>query len=529
MEITRKNFAEEYENIVNNLKLSCFVGFDAEFTALLSGDYFKNRLFDTNEERYDKMKTKVDKMMMLQVGLTMFHYDRVNDDYNAIGYTFHLCPQSVGDIDQSFMFQASTLKFLCRHNFNFNKFTYEGIPYLSKLEEDEVHQQIKNNNLARYLNSNLEIKEDNQLQHYCSEVSKWLSNSEDGTMYIDEHDAILRYLIHTEVRERFPNVLTTDSLGNSNKILIYRNEHIKGANNISIDILEKKLLKSLLGFSQIIHLLAQEGKPLVGHNVFMDLVLLHNQFIGPLPKKYSKFKYNINSMFPVIYDTKYISYEMARKLTFDELWSSNTLQELYEFFAEAKCEKLQTGINFVRLIGQSNMNKSYHEAGWDSFCTGYCFVRLGHWAACENIGKQRPVAPAEMLAALEPYCNKVNVIRGALPYMSLTGSDPPTHRPSILHVKSLKERYIDVEKVAYEVAGLGAADVRSHGSRAALIAAGTRFTADKIMNKFRDSRNYKISMYKAYRHSAAHRIAIWSGALITGGLLLMLLHKRVKP
>lgn len=60
-------------------------------------------------------------MIISQVGLTMFQYDRDKDGYNAIGYTFHLCPQVLGDIDQSFIFQASTLKFLCKHNFNFNQ------------------------------------------------------------------------------------------------------------------------------------------------------------------------------------------------------------------------------------------------------------------------------------------------------------------------------------------------------------------------------------------------------------------------
>lgn len=82
---------------------------------------FCYRLFDTNEDRYNKIKNEVSKMIMTQVGLTMFQYERDWDRYVATGYTFHLCPQDFGDLDQSFIFQASTLKFLCRHNFNFNK------------------------------------------------------------------------------------------------------------------------------------------------------------------------------------------------------------------------------------------------------------------------------------------------------------------------------------------------------------------------------------------------------------------------
>lgn len=83
--------------------------------------YLYFRLFDTNEERYEKIKTEISNMIMTQVGLTMFQYDREQDSYISVGYTFHLCPQVVGDINQSLIFQASTLKFLCKHNFNFNK------------------------------------------------------------------------------------------------------------------------------------------------------------------------------------------------------------------------------------------------------------------------------------------------------------------------------------------------------------------------------------------------------------------------
>ncbi|KPJ06242.1 Poly(A)-specific ribonuclease PARN-like domain-containing protein 1 [Papilio machaon] len=528
MEITRKNFAEELENITNNLKRSCFVGFDAEFTALLSGECFKYRLFDTNEQRYDKIKDEVSKMIISQVGLTMFQYDRNKNDYNAVGYTFHLCPQVLGDIDQSFIFQASTLKFLCKHNFNFNKFIYEGIPYLSKVEEDEIVQQIKNNNLTSYLTSALEIEEEKELQYYSNKVSEWLHSSEDGTMYIDVQNPIQRYLIHTELRQRFPNILTTDSLGNSNKILIYRDKSIEGANSAKMETLEKNLIDKLLGFSNIIQLLVQYKKPIIGHNIFMDLLLLHNQFIGPLPKKYSIFKMNINNLFPVIYDTKYISHEMGKKLTLDEVWQSNILQDLHEFFAKGKYKKLQNGINFITLIPPFNEKQSYHEAGWDSYCSGFCFIRLGQWAACDNMGVYRPVGPREKMAALAPYCNKVNVIRGATPYMCLDENDPPTHRPNLLHIKSLKERIMNIDKVACAVAGCGAADVRALGRRTALVAAGTHFTADKILKKFKDSREYRVSTYKPYGQSAARRLAIWSGALITGSLLLMLLHKRVK-
>lgn len=102
---------------------------------------------------------------------------------------------------------------------------------------------------------------------------------------------------------------------------------MEGANSAPNAILEENLMSYLLGFSQIIDLLAKYQKPIIGHNNFLDLVLLHNQFIGPLPNKYDAFKKNINNMFPIIFDTKYISHEMRKRLHFDEVWKSNALQE----------------------------------------------------------------------------------------------------------------------------------------------------------------------------------------------------------
>lgn len=92
-------------------------------------------------------------------------------------------------------------------------------------------------------------------------------------------------------------------------------------------ILEDNIMDHLLGFSQVIALLESHGKPIMGHNIFLDTVLLHNQFIGPLPNDYNQFKNNINNMFPVLYDTKYISHQMGKKLSYNEIWKSNAMQE----------------------------------------------------------------------------------------------------------------------------------------------------------------------------------------------------------
>lgn len=46
---------------------------------------------------------------------------------------------------------------------------------------------------------------------------------------------------------------------------------------------------------------------------------------------------------------------------------------LYEFFSEAKCKRLEKGINFIKLSTPFSVKQTYHEAGWDSYCAGELF------------------------------------------------------------------------------------------------------------------------------------------------------------
>lgn len=49
--------------------------------------------------------------------------------------------------------------------------------------------------------------------------SRWLIQNDEDTIYLDVESPVLRYLTHMEIRSRFPKVLTTDSLGNSKKVI----------------------------------------------------------------------------------------------------------------------------------------------------------------------------------------------------------------------------------------------------------------------------------------------------------------------
>lgn len=57
---------------------------------------------------------------------------------------------------------------------------------------------------------------------------------------------------------------------------------------------EEDMLDSLLGFSRLFKLLVELKKPIVGHNVLLDLMLMYNQFHEQLPSKLSPFYFCFN-------------------------------------------------------------------------------------------------------------------------------------------------------------------------------------------------------------------------------------------
>lgn len=65
-----------------------------------------------------------------------------------------------------------------------------------------------------------------------------------------------------------------------------------------------------LGFSRIVKVMEKVKKPLVFHNALSDLLIFFHQFLDPLPTRYESFKHSVHQMFPIVYDTKFISNEM---------------------------------------------------------------------------------------------------------------------------------------------------------------------------------------------------------------------------
>ncbi|XP_075220947.1 pre-piRNA 3'-exonuclease trimmer-like isoform X3 [Lycorma delicatula] len=489
--ILNSNFRERYNEIEENIKSAVVISIDSEFSGLSFASKFKNSLFHRGPDRYEVIKKNVDNFLIIEFGLTTFHFNRDENKYEAHMYNFFIFPRPIASVDTKFACQASSLQFLSKCSFDFNK----------------------------------------DIQRVISDVSVWASKAVVGEEYILENDnfrenVIVVYMIHKEIRNRYKDLWSTSSLNNIivRKVVAGEREELISING---NYLERDILDYFLGFTKIFRLLVSSKKPIVGHNLFIDLMILYNQFYEPLPDNYSVFKKKINTLFPKIYDTKYISYELRKVLKKEDAWESNMLLDLYNYFAEGRGRESNLYRPDVKLwkqsVDQLDPDILVHEAGWDSYICGYCFLQLGHYFASATYGLdayRRPLTSTEHINSVAKFANKVNVVRASIGYVNFAGDDPPSNRPQILLVKVKGNCSISSLEVAEMLAKYCSVDTKPLNNKSVLVAVSNFSCARQILRDFLKHEKYRVSLYHPFRDSTIIRGVLWSGLLISGGLCI---------
>ncbi|GLC34625.1 hypothetical protein PLESTB_001241100 [Pleodorina starrii] len=244
-----------------------------------------------------------------------------------------------------------------------------------------------------------------------------------------------------------------------------------------------EMLVEQSGFSQVLEILRDSGRPLVGHNAVFDLAYTLSQFNGALPRNWRGYKTELQRTFPGgLYDTKHIATQLAaagvplgetglgslyRTLT-DEAWlRSNVPGAGLPASLGGGVPEVRHAPGFGGYAGASAAEKA-HEAGFDAFMTGAAFARLLRLMAAKAALHSGGSAAAEAAAAaaaataavadaaaaahaaaasdeaasaadlllqpLGPYRGRVHVMRSDLPYADMYGSDPVPSRPAVLYV-----------------------------------------------------------------------------------------------
>ena len=88
-------------------------------------------------------------------------------------------------------------------------------------------------------------------------------------------------------------------------------------------------LQELIGFRKVIDAITKHKIPVVGHNMFLDLLYFYHNFHKSLPNSFEEFTLDIPNLFPAIFDSKYVSSQSV-KLASSSGYLNTALQDLYE-------------------------------------------------------------------------------------------------------------------------------------------------------------------------------------------------------
>ncbi|RZC37483.1 poly(A)-specific ribonuclease PARN-like domain-containing protein 1, partial [Asbolus verrucosus] len=134
-----------------------------------------------------------------------------------------------------------------------------------------------------------------------------------------------------------------------------------------------------------------------------------------LRKSYSQYKQLTHQLFPVIFDTKTVYYELRTTIPKEKLPEETSLEALFHYFKDGLGRHLMLDSSAIECNVEQKNFDSYHEAGWDSFCAGYIFIRMAYYniSLSQHYAKSKKFVASEVISGLSHYKNCVNVIRGA--------------------------------------------------------------------------------------------------------------------
>jgi poly(A)-specific ribonuclease len=281
-------------------------------------------------------------------------------------YTF---PSVFEDFEPRFLSEAGSLQFLAKCHFDFNKWVYDGIPYMPCSLRDLKLKKLNEVKEPRPDIIPTKPYDIAMVEKLITDVRKWLhgedANNEDingGSIYSgsegDDPDNEFFSMKFTEEYLRldpvnsYQRALQYQTLRNNDHFNVedppgfyvervednYGKVALKLIRASSVDIAAKELeeqekridaINNAASFCQILELMRDSRKPAVGHNLSFDLAYILNSFCKPNPPTWMEFKDRVKKWFPSgVYDTKYITglYEDAfRDTSLGALFKATTL------------------------------------------------------------------------------------------------------------------------------------------------------------------------------------------------------------
>ncbi|CAH3997884.1 poly(A)-specific ribonuclease PARN-like [Pieris brassicae] len=507
MEVTRKNFKEALPLVSESIEEADFLVIDAEFTGLIDGRDVS--MFDSPEEYYLTLLNGSTQFLLIQFGLCAFIWDEKMKKYRNHAYNFYLFPRGRPGYDKMFVCQSSSLEFLALQGFDFNKLFRDGISYMTEPIETKLREQLTERQKS-YSNDKgtITIPDEYkaQIEEICTKVGAFVKENKSNEMEVDRCNAFVRRLLFQELGSRFKNdvFLETKVFENKDRILkVTRLSSSDERKNKDDERKEKEWedLEEAIGFSKIARLISQSGKLVIGHNMLLDLLHTLNHFFQPLPVDYSSFKEFAHCMFPRVLDTKY----MSSLPPFKDKLTSSILQHLLVTLSQRPFSMPE--IDSVDGRGYRQTPHKQHEAGYDAYVTGLCFLSMhAHLARMRGEGSGRVTADS---VQLRPFLNKVFLAKTAhqeSPFMNLAGDDPSPSRDHVFHLTFPKDW--QKNEITQLFSAYGQILVQFLDDTSALIALSRRDLAKTVIRAFANNKKVVLVPFIKYKERNAKELQL---------------------
>ncbi|XP_065558644.1 poly(A)-specific ribonuclease PARN-like isoform X2 [Artemia franciscana] len=504
MEINVKNFEETFDVVVRDIQQAEFLAIDAEFTGLTD----KNLgLLDTVEERYEKLRTSTN-YSLVQFGLAVFFREK-EGGYSHRAYNFPV----FGGFSRKFSVNTDSLILISESGFSLDDMVKNGIPFLNLDEEEKLRLKIeewKKQQEAELLQkvtnkigpSAILFEESEYMNAIFSKVERFLL-SPDTRLEIENSSRYQRKLMFEHLR--YPDLSFESIEGNGSRIFVIE----KKPKEEQLKILhekEKEKLKELeekVGFSRIVREISKSKKLIMGHNMTLDIIHILHQFISSVPYIYTDFKDMLTETFPRFIDTKVIA---AAQPVWDKIQDSSL---------PTLIETIKRGILPVPNLKDPKPGRGFiltddklHNAGFDAFITGVCFMSMMQYLA--KIGGTVSLLESTGFVEFpltEPYLNKLHMMRSIdVKYMNIGGEELQTERSNVFYA-TFPRHWKSIDLISL-FKPLGNVEIQWIDDVSALIAVMDRSKKDSVIsmvNKSSSADVISISTYSEYRKSTVKR------------------------
>lgn len=424
MELTKENYYETESMILNDIEKSEFISFDLELSGLCEQ---KQKLLDSPEDRFKKMRYVAENYRIIQLGLVTFIPNNIekeeqneNRNYSYIvkPYCIYVFPsekQSNGRFD----FDSKAIIFNKNHGIDFNKWIYDGVSYLNGENLNKLTERLLSGNINKYnpkdkssfkyISLYKEIDR-NRYNNFIKEFNKFYYESKEKVF---KYEKMMKHLVLYFLNKCDDQILSTIYIEYKDEII---GDNIKSYMYFyKLNTFEEKIQKIIQEDNNAIHIIKREKgvknliekiigshKPIVGHNCFVDLLFIMSHFIDEIPREYKTFKLMLTNIFNAgIYDTKFLF--SNSELEFDEKIleimddkekpknktkkinkSNYHLENLFHYlyiinknnnkakFTIPDDGKFENYLNFDK----PDYSSKYHNADFDALTTGCCYVYL---------------------------------------------------------------------------------------------------------------------------------------------------------